>query len=172
MFIRQEAPADRAEIGTLHRAAFGGAFEAGLVDRLSDGGLVVVSLVAVDSDAIVGHILFSRLPIQAATGVIHAVALAPMAVVPGRQRQGIGSALVRDGLRACRAQGERIAIVLGHPQFYPRFGFSPDLARPLRSVYSGPAFMALALAPGALDGVEGDVRYPPAFDDSPRGIRL
>jgi putative acetyltransferase len=166
MFIRREREADRADILALHRAAFEGPFEAGLVDRLSDGGLVVVSLVAVDAGASVGHILFSRLPIQTATGVIDAVALAPMAVVPGRQRQGIGSALVREGLRACREQGERIAIVLGHPEFYPRFGFSPELARRLRSPYSGPAFMAIALEPGALDGVEGEVRYPSAFDDA------
>jgi putative acetyltransferase len=87
-----------------------------------------------------------------------------VAVIPLHQKQGIGSALVREGLRLCRARGHRVVIVLGHPGFYPRFGFSARLALPLRSSYSGPSFMALELVPGALDGVEGEVRYPPPFE--------
>jgi putative acetyltransferase len=88
-----------------------------------------------------------------------------MAVLPERQRSGIGSALVGRGLDECRARGERIVIVVGHPEYYPRFGFSDVLARPLRSAYSGGrAWMAIELEPGALGQVEGDVKYPPAFD--------
>ena len=101
----------------------------------------------------------------ATTGVLPALALAPMAVLPEWQRQGIGSMLVRAGLDLCREAGHEIVIVLGHPEFYPRFGFSADLARPLTSPYSsaGDAWMALELVPGALRRVAGEVRYPLPF---------
>ena len=72
--------------------------------------------------------------------------------------------LVREGLRTCVEAGHRIVVVLGHPEFYSRFGFSAKLARRLKSPYSGPAFMALELVSGALEGVEGEVQYPPPFD--------
>jgi putative acetyltransferase len=88
-----------------------------------------------------------------------------MAVVPAHQRRGIGSSQVREGLRACREAGHRIVIVLGHPEFYPRFGFSAKLAEPLQSLYTGPAFMAIELVSNALQGIEGEVRYPPPFLD-------
>ena len=87
-----------------------------------------------------------------------------MAVIPSHQRRGIGSSLVREGLRACREAGHRIVIVLGHPEFYPRFEFSAKLAEPLRSSYSGPAFMAVELVPDARRDIEGEVRYPPSFE--------
>ena len=165
MLIRPESVEDGEAIHHVNRAAFDGSTEATLVDRLRKDGLVVVSVVAVEDGQIVGHILFSRLPIYTSTVVIPAVALAPMSVIPGRQRQGIGSALVREGLRACRAAGERIVIVLGHPEYYPRFGFSSALAARLRSPFSGrSAFMALELESGALADISGEVRYPPPFD--------
>ena len=164
MLIRPESVEDGDAIRHVHRVAFGGSAEATLVDRLRNDGLVVVSLAAVEANQIVGHILFSRLPIHTSTVVISAVALAPMGVIPDRQRQGIGSALVREGLRECRAAGERIVIVLGHPEYYPRFGFSSALASRLRSPFSRNAFMARELESGALAGVSGEVRYPPAFD--------
>jgi putative acetyltransferase len=162
--IREEAPADFAAIHELNRLAFGQDDEAALVDRLRAEGLVVASLVAVEDGTVTGHILFTRLPIDTPAGTVAAVALAPMAVRPERQRQGIGSALVRAGVEVCRALGERIVIVVGHPEYYPRFGFSAELAGPLRSPYSGPACMALELAPGALAGIAGDIRYPDAFN--------
>lgn len=86
-----------------------------------------------------------------------------MAVRPDRQRRGIGSRLIRDGLAMCRGRGHRVVVVLGHADYYPRFGFSPALAERLRSPFPGPHFMALELVPGALDGVVGEVRYPPPF---------
>jgi putative acetyltransferase len=112
---------------------------------------------------VVGHVLFGDLPIITPGGPVEALSVAPLAVAPPHQRRGIGSALVEEGLRACRDAGYRIVIVLGHPEFYPRFGFSAKMAEMLRSPFSGPAFMALELVPGALDGVEGEVRYPPPF---------
>jgi putative acetyltransferase len=92
--------------------------------------------------------------------------LAPLAVVPSHQRRGIGSLLVGEGLRACAEAGHRIVVVVGHPDFYPRFGFSAKLAERLKSPCSGPAFMTMELVAGALEDVEGEVRYPPPFGDS------
>lgn len=86
-----------------------------------------------------------------------------MAVLPAKQRQGIGSQLVREGLRVCAEAGHRIVVVLGHPDFYPRFGFSAQLAERLKAPFARPAFMALELVPGALENIIGEVRYPPPF---------
>jgi len=165
--IREEAPGDYDAVRALNRTAFGGDAEALLVDGLRCDGAVVASLVAVEADAIVGHILFSDLPIETGRSTLHAVSLAPMAVMPEVQRQGIGSALVRRGLELCRERGKRIVVVLGHPEYYPRFGFSALLAQRLRGPYSGRAWMALELVPASLEGVTGTVRYPRAFDIFP-----
>jgi putative acetyltransferase len=113
---------------------------------------------------VVGHILFSRVSIVTDSGTVDALSLAPMAVMPGDQRQGIGTRLVESGLDACRELGHRIVIVLGHPEFYRRFGFSADLARNLESPFGGgEAWMALELVPGALAGISGRVEYPAPF---------
>jgi putative acetyltransferase len=161
--VRGERPGDHAAIHEVNRLAFGGDDEARLVDALRAGGHVRLSLVAEDAGRVVGHVLFSDLPIESRQGTVPALALAPLAVLPARQRQGVGSLLVREGLRACARQGHRIVVVLGHPGYYPRFGFSAALARPLKSPFSGEAWMALELVPGALAGVAGEVRYPPPF---------
>jgi putative acetyltransferase len=167
--IREELPADHATIREVNRQAFGGDAEANLVDRLRNSGAVIISLVAIENEQIVGHILFSEITIETEQSVIPAVSLAPMAVLPEFQRRGIGSALVRAGLELCRERGRSIVIVLGHQEFYPRFGFSAELAMSLRSPYFGAsrAWMAAELVPGALDGVKGVVRYPAAFEVLP-----
>jgi putative acetyltransferase len=104
------------------------------------------------------------LPIVGETATVSAVALAPVAVAPTYQRQQIGSELIRRGLGLCRDAGQRIVVVLGHPDFYRGFGFSAELAGTLDSPFSGnPAFMALELVAGALDGVRGRVEYAPPF---------
>jgi putative acetyltransferase len=147
-----------------HPIRFGQDKEARLVDALRDGGHLRVSLIAEQTGQIVGYILFSDLPIITGAGTVPALALAPMAVLPELQYQGIGSALVRSGLEACRQQGHRIAVVLGHSHVYPRFGFSPNLTAQPESPFSGSdSFMAVELVPGALDGVKGRVPYPPPF---------
>jgi putative acetyltransferase len=123
-----------------------------------------LSLVAEQAGQVVGHILFSDLPIITESGTVPTLALAPMAVLPAFQNQGIGSALVRHALGECRQQGHKIVVVLGHPQFYPRFGRSAKLAVPLASPFSSrESFMAVELVAGALDGVKGRVQYPPPF---------
>ena len=162
--VREETAADHEDIRRVNRVAFDGDYEARLVDRLRRDGLFIASLVAVEADQVVGHILFTDLPIEADTGEIHAAALAPMAVLPELQRQGVGSMLVKEGLQACVQHGYGLVIVLGHTDYYPRFGFSAALTHNLQSPFSGSnAFMATELTPGALDGVQGAVRYPEAF---------
>jgi putative acetyltransferase len=165
MEVRPERAEDHAAIREVNRLAFGREAEGRLVDALRAGGYVRLSMVAEDEGRIVGHILFSELPIVTRPGEIEALALAPMAVVQSRQRQGIGTLLVREGLRACADLGHRIVLVVGHPGYYPRFGFSAKLAERLASPYSGEAFMALEVSPGALDDVAGEVRYPAPFQD-------
>jgi putative acetyltransferase len=161
--IRQVAADDLESILTVHWLAFGGDEEASLVSALGAEGYVRASLVAEAEGRVIGHILFSNLPILTPDATIPALSLAPLAVIPEKQRQGVGSALVREGLQFCRTHGHRIVVVLGHPEFYPRFGFSAKLAGRLKSSYSGEVFMAMELVPGALDGVEGEVCYPPPF---------
>ena len=169
MLIRPETPTDIPLIYAVNQLAFDGRQEEpDLVDaiRLSDDFIPELSIVAEDNGRVVGHILFSRIHIDTRTGPIPALSLAPLAVLPAFQNRGIGSALVRQGLEECRRLGHAIVIVLGHPDYYPRFGFSAGLAKALECPYGdvGAAWMALELVPGALDGVRGKVVYPPVFD--------
>jgi putative acetyltransferase len=161
--VRSENPDDLEAVREVNRRAFGREDEARLVDALRAGGHARLSLVAEEGGRVVGHILFTDLPVVTQAGTLHALALAPVAVLPEYQRQGIGSRLVREGLRACAKAGHRVVIVLGHPAYYPRFGFSSQLAGRLKPPFSGPAFMALELVPGALENVIGEVCYPPPF---------
>lgn len=163
MKIRHETPSDFGAIESLLQQAFGGTYEAALVRRLRSDGLIAVELVAEDEEQVVGHIVLSWLPTRIDGRVIGAVALAPMAVRPDRQRRGFGTALVQHALRTAALVGAEAAIVLGHPTYYPRFGFSADLAAKLASPFTGESFMALELKPGALSGVTGTVLYPDAF---------
>ena len=166
MIVRSEDTYDAEErlvIHSINEAAFGGQEEAELVDKLRAEGLVLVSLVAETPEQIVGHILFSRMSIETSSGSVPAVALAPMAVLPKHQRRGIGGQLIRHGLNLLREQGEQIVIVVGYPEYYPRFGFSSEKTLSLESPFPHEAFMALELTLGALDGVRGRVSYPAAF---------
>ena len=162
--IRSETPPDLNDIRSVNEEAFRRAAEADLVDALRDGGHVLASLVAETHPGVVGHILFSRLPIKQGDRELEAAALAPVAVRAAWQRQGVGSALVRAGIAQCREAAVPAIVVLGHPDYYPRFGFSATLAKPLQAPFSGPAFMALELVPGVLVH-GGSVRYPSAFFD-------
>lgn len=161
--MRTETAGDHAGIRRVNEAAFGTSEEADLVEALRTEGVVLLSAIATVGDEIVGHVLFSRMSIDTGGGDVDSVALAPMAVVPAWQRQGIGGRLIRYGLDRLRQDGERIVIVVGHPTYYPRFGFSSERARALGSPFPPDAFMALELRPGALDGVRGWVQYPRAF---------
>jgi putative acetyltransferase len=162
--IRAEVPEDRAAVWRVNKLAFGQAGEADLVDALRDVGAAAVSLVAVEGNQVIGHILFSPVAVEGGDGPA-ALGLAPMAVLPERQRRGVGSLLVRQGLEACRRLGAGLVVVVGHPEYYPRFGFVPAKAHGLRCEYPVPdeVFMVRELRPGALDGLAGLVKYRPEF---------
>jgi putative acetyltransferase len=160
--IRDEQPADWAEVRRIHTAAFGRLAEAGLVDDLRVRARPLVSLVADDGDGPLGHILFSPVTLGSAP-TLKTMGLAPLAVAPAHQGSGHGSALVRAGLG--RGRGCGAVCVLGHPGYYPRFGFAPAAGRGIRCEYEVPpeAFMLIELVPGYLDGVGGTIRYHAAF---------
>jgi putative acetyltransferase len=162
--IRTELPADIPAIRAVNLAAFETSSEADLVEALRTQADPLISLVAVTDDTAVGHILFSPVTL-AGHEDLAMMGLAPMAVLPARQRQGVGSALIREGLDRCRQQGIHAVIVLGHADYYPRFGFVPASRFGLRSEYDVPddVFMAIELADGALQGRSGLARYHPAF---------
>ena len=164
VIIRCESAAhnDRRAIHTVNTQAFGRPDEADLVDALRTEHAVLLSLAAQLDSRIVRHILFTRMWIESAE-TIPAVALAPMAVLPAHQRQGIGGKLIRHGLDELRRRGERIVIVVGHPDYYPHFGFSVEKAQFLDSPFPRAAFMAIELSSGALDGIRGRVKYAAAF---------
>jgi putative acetyltransferase len=164
--IRMESTEDGVErraIRFVNESAFGGAEEADLVDNLRSDGHTLVSLVATFERAIIGHLLFSRMWIKTASGLISAVALAPVAVLPEHQRKGTGQRLIAHGLDILRKRGESIVIVVGHPTYYPRFGFSQEKAALIEGPFPREAFMAMELSDGALAGVQGSVIYPRAF---------
>jgi putative acetyltransferase len=162
--FRAEEEGDRCAVGAVHEAAFGQPQEARLVEALRANGKALVSLVGVAEGAVVGHVLFSPV---AVTGLAAdaCVGLAPLAVLPKYQRRGIGGALVKAGLAACRSAGFAAAVVLGDPRYYRRFGFVSARQFGLSSEYDAPedAFMALELRPGALDGAKGLCRYADEF---------
>jgi putative acetyltransferase len=149
--------------------AFGRENEAWLVDNLRKSRSFhrQLSLVAIKKGRVVGHILFSPIVIKTERRAVPALALAPMAVHPEFQNQGIGSELVRQGLEGCRASGHKIVVVVGHPTYYPRFGFVPARPKGLEAPFPVPdeAFMVVKLVPGSLEGVCGMVNYPAEFDD-------
>ena len=161
--IRIETEADQAAIRDIHVNAFSAEAEADLVEELRGDGHVRLSLVAEINSELVGHILFSAMSLKGENGVVDALALAPLAVRPEWQRRGIGSHLVENGLEQCRNAGHQIVLVVGHPKFYVRFGFSNKMAKPISSPYSGSSFMALELTPHALRGVRGQAHYPQPF---------
>lgn len=167
MVIRVERPEDIANIRRVNELAFGGQGEAQLVDVLRERGKNIFSFVALDdADNVVGHIFFTRVQIE---GVEDGswVGLGPMAVLPARQNQGVGSLLVEFALTRCREAGIDAVFVLGHPHYYPRFGFVPASQYGLKCKYEAPdpAFMILELHKGSL--VKSNLRqvnYEPEFD--------
>jgi putative acetyltransferase len=167
--IRPETAADRGAIWEVNERAFGRPNEADLVDalRASDAFLPELSLVAEHDGALVGHILFSRARVDADAGD-GLLVLGPIAVRPELQRRGIGGRLIREGLARAAADGHRGVVLIGHPEYYPRFGFLPARQSGLESPYpvSDEAFMALALRPGALEGTRGLIVFPEAFDNA------
>ena len=166
MLIRDEEQKDWAAVHAVNASAFETPAEADLVDALREQAHPVVSLVAVEGGTIVGHIMFSPVSLSGHPD-LKIMGLAPMAVVPEQQRKGIGSALVRAGLDRCKQLGFGAVVVLGHPEYYPRFGFSPSMRFGIKSEYEVPerVFMVFELLPGYLRDASGTIKYHAAFSN-------
>ena len=158
--LRQATAADHAAIRAVTDAAFGGPAESKIIEGVRAEGAALVELVSEHEGEVVGHVLFSRMTVSPPRFI---AALGPVAVRPDAQGRGHGEALCRAGIAAVRALGCEAVVVLGHPTYYPRFGFSREAARQIASPYAErPAFMAMELAPGALaHPLKAD--YPAAF---------
>jgi len=124
--------------------------------------------VAIEDGRVVGHILFTPVMIESNKAKYEAVTLAPMAVLPRYQRRGIGASLIRQALDECKRMGHNIVVLIGHPEYYPHFGFVPAGPKGLSSEFEVPdeAWMVAELAEGALDDVSGEVRFQPEFADA------
>jgi putative acetyltransferase len=165
--IRDEAAGDAPAVRVVNEEAFESPLEAGIVDALRASCPDRVSLVAERDGAIVGHILFTPVELEGAGGPIRGYGLAPMAVRAGWQRQGIGTALVAEGTKRLREAGAAFVIVLGHPEYYPRFGFEPASRYGVRCQWPDvpdEAFMLLVLEPARASSLAGVARYRPEFD--------
>jgi len=165
LIIRPETSKDIAAIRHINEEAFGQKEEAEIVEKLRRRGVLTISLVAVQDNEIVGHIAFSPVKVESEHSSFEAIALAPMSVLPACQRKGIGSQLVHAGLEECRRIGHELVVVLGHPNYYPRFGFVPASTYSIKSEFDVPdeAFMVLELRQGAFSGRSGIVKYQPEF---------
>jgi putative acetyltransferase len=160
--VREERPGDAAAIRSVHLAAFPLATEADLVEQLRGDGDAVISLVAVEHGKVVGHVLFSRMSVEADGRGLVGLGLGPVAVVPDRQRTGIGSALVEAGMAKAQSTGAQIIFVLGEPAYYSRFGFDVKCAAPFISTYAGSYLQARMLG-NVPQPVTGRADYAPAF---------
>ena len=167
--IREEQDKDFATIREVNVQAFAGFEEADIVDKLRDSGGSVLSLVASHNDDVVGHIQFSPVLIEHEGAVIEGVGLGPMAVLPDHQRRGFGSDLVEAGIKAMRDRSYPFVIVLGHPNYYPRFGFELASAHGISCQWPDvpdEAFMVLILDEGGMRNVRGEARYPEVFGET------
>lgn len=163
--IREERPEDVSAIRKINIQAFEGAEEADIVDSLRENCKSLLSLVATQEDRAVGHILFSPATIESGSHTVQGMGLAPMAVLPDLQRQGIGSELVRVGLSKMRERNTPFVIVVGHAEYYPRFGFMRATEYGVRCQWEVPddVFMMMVLDEAAMKDVAGLARYRPEF---------
>jgi len=165
MIIRPEKTDDIVRIREINISAFGNETEADLVDALRKSGISLISLVAEKNKNVIGHIMFSPVTINNGCSSISAAALAPMAVLPKFQGKGVGSMLVKKGLEQCKQAGYSAVVVLGHPEYYPKFGFVPSVTYSIKSEFNVPdeVFMIKELTEGALRNCHGTVKYHKVF---------
>jgi len=166
MIIREEQPSDIEKIWEVNSEAFASEAEANLVNALRISGCTYVSLVAETENKIVGHILFTPVELSGNENKLKIMGLAPMAVLSQYQNKGIGSKLVKAGIKHCRSLDVDAVVVLGYPDYYPKFGFVPTVKYGIKSEYEVPdeVFMILELTPGSLNNHEGVIKYHEAFN--------
>jgi putative acetyltransferase len=162
--IRPETASDAEAVFRVELEAFGEEMEPRLVEALRAAGRVLLSLVAEEDGRIVGHVLFTAMSIESDEASFPAVCLGPLAVLPEYQRRGIGGRLLEEGLRQLRQAGHSAVFLLGHPSYYPRFGFRPAREFGVSYQDSRDAFQAIELRPGALAGVSGRAVFAPEFE--------
>ena len=167
--VRAETKSDQEAIKEVNEQAFGRPMEAGVVEKVrqSSGFIPELSLVAEREKQIVGHILFSELAIEGEGQSWTVLALGPIAVRPEFQKQGVGGQMIQAGLERATTLGYGVVVLIGHPTYYPRFGFVPAGQFGLKCSIPVPedVFMAYLLLPDGLNGIHGTVVFPPAFDE-------
>lgn len=168
MKIREEQPSDVESIWKINLDAFETDVEANLVNALRGSGCTYVSLVAELKNQVVGYILFTPVELVGNGGKLRIMGLAPMAVLSQYQHKGIGSKLVKVGLEYCKSMGYEAVVVLGHPGYYPKFGFAPCCEYGIKSEYDVPddTFMIMELAAGSLKGHRGIIKYHEVFSSA------
>ncbi|MEA2008625.1 MAG: N-acetyltransferase [Chloroflexota bacterium] len=166
MLIRTEEEKDYTAVRAVNVAAFETPAEANLVDALREHAHPFISLVAEEDGEIIGHIMFSPVSLTEHPN-LRIMGLGPLAVIPEHQRKSVGAALIRAGLERCKGQGFDAVVVLGHPLYYPSFGFLPSTRFDIGCEYDVPAevFMVMELQPGTLNGKTGTIKYDPAFSN-------
>ena len=168
--IRPEKPEDYQLVYDINQKAFNREAEARLVEKLRKTSRFIpnLSLVAIKDKKLVGHVLFSIIFIKTDSKSIPVLALAPIAVLPEYQKQGIGSLLIREGIKKCKNLGYKAIILVGYPNYYPRFGFTPAKEKGLNLSFDAPeeAFMVYEIIPKTLKGVKGTIEFPPEFDEA------
>ncbi len=167
MNIRDEIQNDYEKIREVNELSFLGEEEGKLINKLREKGVDLISLIAEDGTNLIGHILFCPAVIKTKEKSIDIAALGPMAVLPSYQRKGIGSALIKEGISRCIKAGYGAVAVLGHPELYPKFGFSPSVKYGITCEYDVPeeVFMILELHNDFLNGIKGMVKYHAAFNE-------
>ncbi len=160
--IRAATPSDFPAIRAVIRHAFARADEADLVEQLREDGDVIIELVAANEIALFGHVLLSRLAIEREDETIKAAALGPVSVLPAFQNQGVGAALIEEAVQEVTVLDVAAIVVVGHPGYYPRFGFSAEAAARVDAPFFGAQFMALEIVPASLRA-GGRARYAAAF---------
>jgi len=161
---RDECVLDREQVLNVIRRAFGRESTANYVKRLDEEGRIFKSIVAIENDRVIGHIVYTLLPVEVDGKPVRAIGLSCLSVDPEKQSLGVGSRLIKHSLPLVAQAGMAAVIVLGHPRYYPRFGFSAEIAQKLKAPFSGkPSFMALELVPNALQGSSGSVEYAPVY---------
>ena len=169
IIVREERSEDIEAVRMVNETAFGQPAEANIADKLRENCQDRLSLVATQNGAVVGHILFSPARIEEKGKTVQGMGLAPVAVLPSLQRQGIGTHLVLKGMEILKDRGCPFVIVLGYPEYYPRFGFERASLYGIRSQWEGvpdEAFMIRILDHATMKGLAGVARYRDEFDDA------